>query len=154
MHGKCGGIKGSLALMEKTSRCGRCCDGDDEHTTEGWGQDRVKQGENGKLVCELGNGEQLEVVSNFCYLGDTTEAGAGVEAAVSTRIKKVWYKFRQLGAILTRKGLSLKVKGRVYDSCMKSTLLCGSKTWAVKVAQVRRLERTDMQMVRWIAGQN
>ena len=77
VHGKCGGIKGSLALMEKTFRCERCCDGDDEHTTEGWGQDRVKQGENGKLVCELGNGEQLEVVSNFCYLGDTIEQGEG-----------------------------------------------------------------------------
>jgi len=57
-----------------------------------------------------------------------------------------------LGTILTRKGLSLKVKGRVYDSCVRSTLLYGSETWAVKVKQVQRLERTEMQMVRWMCG--
>ena len=33
--------------------------------------DRVKQRENGNLVCEMGMGEQLEVANNFCYLGDT-----------------------------------------------------------------------------------
>ena len=53
---------------------------------------------------------------------------------------------------MTMKGLSLKVKGRVYDTCVRSTLLYGSETWAVKVEQVQRMERTEMQMVRWMCG--
>jgi hypothetical protein len=112
----------------------------------------ITQGESGNFVCEMGNGEQLEVVNNFCYLGDTIEAGGGVESAVRARIQKAWYKFRELGTILTMKGLSLKVKGRVYDTCVRSTFLYGSETWAVKVEQVQRMERTEMQMVRWMCG--
>jgi hypothetical protein len=152
VHGKCSKIKGKLALMEETFRCGRCCNDGEESITGGYGMDRVKQGDKGNLVCELGNGEQLEVVNNFCYLGDTIEAGGGVESAVRTRIQKAWHKFRELGSILTMKGLALKVKGRVYDACVRSTLLYGSETWAVKVEQVQRMERTEMQMVRWMCG--
>jgi hypothetical protein len=78
--------------------------------------------------------------------------GGGVEAALRSRIKKAWIKFRELGPILTRKGLSLKVKGRVYNTCVRSTLLYGSETWAVKAEQEQRLQRTEMQMVRWMCG--
>ena len=91
-------------------------------------------------------------MNKFCYLGDMIESGGGVDAAITMRIQKAWGKFRELGPILTRKGLSLKVKGRIYRACVRSTLLYGSETWAVKVEQEQRLERTDMQMVRWMCG--
>ena len=91
-------------------------------------------------------------MNNYCYLGDTIEAGGGVEAALRSRIKKAWSKFRELGPILMRKGMSLKVKGKVYNTCVRSTLLYGSETWAVKVEQEQRLQRTEMQMVRWMCG--
>lgn len=152
MHGKCSGLKGRLAGMENIFRCRGCCEVGGVGTPEEGSRNGVKQGESGNLVCEVGNGEQLEVVNNFCYLGDTIEAGGGVESAVRARIKKAWYKFRELGTILTMQGLSLKVKGRVCDSCVRSTLLYGSETWAVKVEQVQRMERTEMQMVRWMCG--
>ena len=152
VHGKCSKIKGKLAWKEKTFMCGRCCSGGEESRTGGYDTDRLKQGGNGTLVCEMENGEQLEVVNNFCYLGDTIEAGGGVEYAVRSRIKKAWHKFREVGTILTMKGLSLKIKGRVYDTCVRSTMLYGSETWAVKVEQVQRMERTEMQMVRWMCG--
>ncbi len=36
---------------------------------------------------------------------------------------------------------------------MRSAMLYGSETWAVKVEHVRKLERTEMRMVRLICGE-
>ncbi len=44
----------------------------------------------------------------------------------------------------------MRLKGRLYESCVRSAMLCGSETWAVKVEPVRNLERTEMRMVRLI----
>ncbi len=46
-----------------------------------------------------------------------------------------------------RKHISLKIKGRVYETCVMSTMLYGSETWAMKAEQETRFERTEMQMV-------
>jgi hypothetical protein len=76
-----------------------------------------------------------------------TEAG-GVEAAVASRIRCAWKKFNELKSILTRRGLSLKVKGRVYGACVRRVMLYGSETWAIKEENTQGMERTEMQMVR------
>ena len=52
------------------------------------------------------DGEILEVVDSFCYLGDRLSAGGGCELSSITRIKSAWGKFPQLLPILTsRSGL-------------------------------------------------
>ena len=38
--------------------------------------------------------KKLEVVPEFCYLGDMISAGGGSELAAITRCKCVWGKFR------------------------------------------------------------
>ena len=50
---------------------------------------------------EVGN-EKLEVVPEFCYLGDMLSAGGGCELAAITRCKCAWGKFCQLLPLLTR----------------------------------------------------
>ena len=42
---------------------------------------------------EIGN-EKVEVVPEFCYLGDMLSAGGGCELAAITRCKCAWDKFR------------------------------------------------------------
>jgi hypothetical protein len=152
VHSKCSGIKGNLKVMENQFICKKCDGSQSGQETEWWGQDNLHHNKDGKLEYKMSNGETLEMVTKFCYLGDVIEAGGGVESAVRARIQKAWGKFRELGSIITRKGMSIKVKGRVYDACVRSTLLYGSETWAVKVEQVQRMERTEMQMVRWMCG--
>jgi len=39
------------------------------------------------------------------------------DAAVETRIRIGWNKFRQLVSLLTNKDVSLIVRGRLYSSC-------------------------------------
>ena len=62
----------------------------------------------------LGDGQSLECVEKFCYLGDMIGAGGGAEEAARARVRCAWAKFGELAPILTLRGASLKVKGKVY----------------------------------------
>ena len=65
------------------------------------------------LEVEVGN-EKLEVVPEFCYLGDMLSAGGGCELAAITRCKCAWGKFRQLLPLLTNRQVPLLTRGKVY----------------------------------------
>ena len=71
---------------------------------------------------DIGDGVELEQVGQFCYLGDMLDARGGVDLAVSTRVGCAWKKFRELVPFLTSKGVSLRLKGKVYESYMCTEL--------------------------------
>lgn len=48
--------------------------------------------------------------------------------------------------------MPIKLKGKVYVACVRSMMVYGSETWPVKVEDVKRLERAEMRMVRWMSG--
>jgi len=74
------------------------------------------------------------------------------DAAVETRIQIGWNKFRQLVPLLTNKDISLTVRGRLYSSCVRSSMLHGSETWPVRKENEVALQRAEMRMVRWMCG--
>ena len=94
----------------------------------------------------------MECVEKFCYLGDMIGAGGGAEDASRARTRCAWSKFRELAPILTSRGASLKVKGKVYKTCVQRTMVYGSETWPMKKEDMQRLERTERMMVRWLCG--
>ena len=51
------------------------------------------------------------------------------DAAVETRIQIGWNIFRQFMPLLTNKDISLIVRGGLYSSSVRSSMLHGSKTW-------------------------
>ena len=53
---------------------------------------------------------------------------------------------------MTRKEVSLKLKGKLYVTCVRSAMIYGSEMWAMTVEQSGRLERTEIRMVRWLCG--
>ena len=50
------------------------------------------------------------------------------DAAVEARIRIGWNKFRQLVTMLTNNDVSLIMRGRLYSSCLRSSMLHGSET--------------------------
>ena len=53
-------------------------------------------------------------------------------------------KFREFGELLHGKRFSLKMKGLVYRSCVRSAMLYGSETWCLgenEMGILRRAER-------------
>jgi len=72
----------------------------------------VDTGDNAKFA-------NLELVDKFCYLGDKFSVDGNADAAVETRIRIGWNKFRQLLPLLSNKDISLTVRGRLYSSCVQ-----------------------------------
>ena len=99
------------------------------------------------------NGDTLECVDKFCYLGDMIGSGGGAEEASMMRVKCAWGNFRELSPILTARRASLKLKGKVYHTCAQSMLVYGSETWAMEAEDIQRLERTEWMMNRWMCGE-
>ena len=68
----------------------------------------------------IGNGASLEKVDKFCHLGDMLDADGGCDSAVTARVRSAWKKLCKYLPILIGKGFSLKLKGKVYATCVRS----------------------------------
>ena len=87
--------------------------------------------------------------SKFCYLGDTLGAGGGVEEVARASVRCTWAKFKELSPILTARGVSYRIKGKIYKACVQSVLTYGTEIWVMKKANLHSVERTERIMVRW-----
>ena len=74
-------------------------------------------------------GENLEVVEKFTYLGSVINHQGGTTIDVQTRINKVRFSFSQLNNIWNSGNISYKTKLRLFNSNVMSVLLYGSETW-------------------------
>ena len=87
---------------------------------------------NTDLHLDIGNGG-IAGKGKFCYLGDMLDADGGCDSAVIARVRSARKKFREYLPILTGKGFLLKLKGKVYATCVRSCLMHGSATWPMKI---------------------
>jgi hypothetical protein len=76
----------------------------------------------------------------------------GVDLAVTTRSRCAWKKFNELAPFLTSRGPSLKMKGKVYEACVRSCMMYGCETWPMRKDLEMRMLRTEMRMVRRMCG--
>jgi len=104
----------------------------------------------GRTCVDIDGDANLELVDKFCYLGDMLSVDGDADAAVETRIRIGCNKFRHLVPLLTNDDISLTVRGRLYSSCVRSSMLHGSETWPVKQENEVALQRAEMRMVRWM----
>ena len=138
IHKKCSGVKGRLQVGRKF-QCQVC---------NGGAYFQLNERQDLKLEDE----GTLECVDRFCYLGDVIGAGGGVEEASRNRVRCAWAKFMELSPVLTSRGASQRLKGKIYSACVQSVMIFGSETWVMKVEDMVRLERTKRMMVRWMCG--
>ncbi len=74
----------------------------------------------------------VEVVDNFCYLGDVMQCEGGAEAAVRGRIACAWKSWRELAGLLLSQNIPLGSRAQVYRACVRSVLLYGAETWGLR----------------------
>ena len=138
VHKKCSGISGRL-MADPDCVCPRC--------------HGVARPIDGRPVSQVDvDGTTLDVESTFCYLGDMLSAGGGCDSAIAARCCAAWGRFKKLLPVLTSRHLSPRVRGKVYTSCVRSTMLHGSETWGPNASDLHRLQRNDRAMIRWICG--
>src|SRR3989442_4895117 len=126
IHKGCSGVVGSLQKMVSFT-CMNCTEGGAKVA------DEVKQ-------FVLGNNDEMEVVEKFCYLGDVIGKGGDAEESSIARVRCAWGKFMNLKRLLTARGASLRVQGKIYRACVQRVLVYGSERWAMKVVDKQRLE--------------
>ena len=60
--------------------------------------------------------------------------------------------WRKVSGVLCDKKLSAKIKGKMYKSVVKPTMLYGMETVAVTERQMEKMEVAELKMVRWALG--
>ena len=92
--------------------------------------------------------DQVDFVKRFCYLGDRLNTNGGSEAAVTAKTRIELIKFRECGELFNGRKFLLKIKGRIYQSCVRSAISYGSKTCCLKENEMTILRRTEKATMR------
>ena len=137
VHGRCAKMNRGTSTLAK-GFVGELC----VYTKKGI----VKPGE------KLSFFDRVDFVKNFCCLGNRLNACSGSEAAVTARTRIEWIKFRECGELLYERKFLLKMKGRIYHSCVRSAILYGSEKWCLRENEIAILRRTEKTMMRAIYG--
>ena len=98
--------------------------------------------------------DEIEVIKEFCYLGDMIGGDDSTSRAVTARMRAGWRKFKELSGALCTRMLSHRLKGRLYKSCVRSMMCYGSECWAMRKMDVRRMQATEMRMIRIMCGKS
>ena len=64
-------------------------------------------------------------MKSFCYLGNRLNARDGSKAVVTARTRIGSINFRECGELLNGRKLLLKMKGRIYQSCVNCVRCMG-----------------------------
>ena len=98
------------------------------------------------------DGDNIEVVDRFSYLGDVISTKKGAQEAVTSRIRSAGKKFKEVSNVIRGRSMLLKVRGTLYKSYVRNALTYGAERWALKMEDERRLKTTEMRMLRMICG--
>ena len=86
------------------------------------------------------NGNQLEEVQSFTYLGSIVDDTGGSDADVKARTAKARLAFNSMSKIWKDSGMSLRTKCRLFNSNVKSVLLYGCETWKLTQTNTKKLQ--------------
>ena len=110
-----------------------------------------RSGDVGGLEVRL-NGELLEEVDVFKYLGAHVAADGSMEVEVG---KKVVEGSKVLGAVkgvLKGRSMSMEAKRSIYEGVIVPTVTYGAETWSLREAERRRLDVFEMKCLRSMVG--
>ena len=113
---------------------------------------RCTRNEDGARLNVMLNGEALEEVDQFKYLGSVIAANGGVEADVHHRVTE---RFKVLGAlkgVMKNRGLGMNVKKVLYEKVVVPTVMYGSESWGMKVTERQKLNVFEMKCLRSMTG--
>ena len=88
-------------------------------------------------------------VKEFKYLGSTVQESGGYEREVKKRVQEGWNGWRRVSGVICDRMLPAKVKGKVYSTVVRSTMVYGIETVAVRKKQLEEMEVAEMKMLRF-----
>ncbi|GFO03698.1 hypothetical protein PoB_003020300 [Plakobranchus ocellatus] len=103
-----------------------------------------------RIVIRDKEGETLNQVQKFKYLGLMFGEKGGSMLAVRARVKASWEKWREIGPVIGDKKMPRKLKTKLYTTMVRPVILYGAECWVVGQKEEQLLETTEMRMLRRI----
>jgi hypothetical protein len=91
-------------------------------------------------------------VNSFKYLGSIVTEKNDITKEVAARIQAGNRTYYGLEKLLSSKSLSRKLKGRLYTSLIRSVILYGSETWALRKSDENQFLILERKILRKIFG--
>ena len=113
---------------------------------------RCTRNEEGARLNVVLNGEVLEEVDTFKYLGSVIAANGGVEADVRHRVNEGCKVLGAVNGVMKNRRLGMNVKRVLYEKVIVPTVMYGSELWGMKVRERQRLNVFEMKCLRSMAG--
>ena len=100
------------------------------------------------------NGQKLEVVEQFKYLGTIFTRNGKISEEIRHRTKQastnIYYSINQ--TIIGKSEIDKKTKLQIYDTIYKPTLLYGSESWPLNSKIEQQVTAAEMKYLRRVAG--
>ena len=86
-------------------------------------------------------------VKEFKYLGSMVQESGSYKREVKKRVQAGWNGWRKVSRVICNRRLPARVKGKVYSSVVRPTMVYGLETVAVTKKQVKETEVAEMKML-------
>ena len=98
------------------------------------------------------NGQMLEEVKVFKYLGSQASYDGRVEKEVCQRVKEASKCLGGMKSIMSNRYMSMNIKRKLYEAVIVPTVLYGAETWNVSEPDKKKLNVFEMRCLRRMVG--
>ena len=106
---------------------------------------------NGDRMHVILNGEPLEEVDCFKYLGLQVAADGGCKRDVVHRMNEGYRAWGALKSVLSNRGLGIKPKKCLYEGVIVPTACYATEAWGMRSAERRKVNVLEMKCLRsWL----
>jgi hypothetical protein len=99
-------------------------------------------------------GQVVPKKDTFRYLGSMLQRDGDIDEDVKHRIKAGCMKWRQALGVLCDKRVPQKLKGKLYRTTLKPSMLYGVECWPTKRRHIQQLSVAEMRMLCWLGTQD
>ncbi|KAK3539116.1 hypothetical protein QTP86_025046, partial [Hemibagrus guttatus] len=93
-------------------------------------------------------GEEVQKVQEFKYLGSTVQSNGECGKEVKKRVQAGWNGWRKVSGVLCDRKISARIKGKVYRTVVRPAMLYGLETVSLRKRQESELEVAELKMLR------
>ncbi|KAK3509784.1 hypothetical protein QTP70_010750 [Hemibagrus guttatus] len=86
-------------------------------------------------------GEEVKKIQEFKYLGSTVQSNGECGKEVKKRVQAGWNGWRKVSGVLCERKISVRIKGKVYRTVVRPSMLYGLETVSLRKRQESELER-------------
>ncbi|MCJ8736404.1 hypothetical protein PDJAM_G00257550 [Pangasius djambal] len=97
-------------------------------------------------------GEEVKKVQEFKYLGSTVQSNGECGKEVKKRVQAGWNGWGKVSGVLCDRKISVRIKGKVYETVVRAAMLYGLETVSLRKRQESELEVAELKMLRFSLG--